>query len=145
MSYPNFAKFPTTCLLCLFFLARGSLSCPRTCRERATGLAGQQTAHNVQADWVLKREYLSIHEVSQEKDAKGDPAYEAIVFVSWDPKTQEYACLWLDSTGGGACPCRESRTERDREIQFLSCSRCRRPTQFATPSFMTVEQIRGSG
>jgi hypothetical protein len=64
-------------------------------------IAGQQTTHNVQADWVLKREYLRIHEVSQEKDAKGDPAYEAIVFVGWDAKTQEYACLWLDSTSGG--------------------------------------------
>ena len=50
---------------------------------------------------MLKREYLRLHEISREKDARGDPAYEAIVFVSWDPKTQEYICLWLDSTAGG--------------------------------------------
>jgi hypothetical protein len=56
-------------------------------------IAGKQTTHDVQVGWVLKREYLRLHEISREKDAKGDPAYEAIVFVSWDPKTQEYICL----------------------------------------------------
>jgi hypothetical protein len=64
-------------------------------------IGGKQTTHDVQAEWVLKREYLRLHEVSREKDAKGDLAYEAIIFVSWDPKTQEYICLWLDSTAGG--------------------------------------------
>jgi hypothetical protein len=64
-------------------------------------IAGKQTTHDVEADWVLKQEYLRLHEVSREKDAKGDPAYEAIVFVAWDDKAQEYACLWLDSTAGG--------------------------------------------
>jgi hypothetical protein len=42
---------------------------------------------------------LRLHEVSREKDPKGDPAYEAIVFIGWDP--QEYICPWLDSTAGG--------------------------------------------
>lgn len=65
-------------------------------------IAGKQTTHDVTARWVLKREYLQIHEVSHEKDAKGEPAYEAIVLVSWDPKTNQYACLWMDSTAGGA-------------------------------------------
>jgi hypothetical protein len=27
--------------------------------------------------------------------------YEAIVFIGWDQSTGQYACLWLDSTGGG--------------------------------------------
>jgi hypothetical protein len=61
----------------------------------------KQTTHDVQADWVLRREYMRIHEVSREKDAKGEPAYEAIVFISWDAKTQDYTCEWLDSTAGG--------------------------------------------
>ena len=63
-------------------------------------IAGQPTTHDIQAEWVLKREYLRIHEVSREKDAKGAPAYEAIVFIGRDSKTQEYRCLWLDATGG---------------------------------------------
>jgi hypothetical protein len=64
-------------------------------------IAGKTTTHDVQAEWVLNREYLRLHEVSREKDAAGRPSYEAIVFISWDEKAQEYACLWLDSTGGG--------------------------------------------
>ena len=64
-------------------------------------IAGKQTTHEVQAEWVLNREYLRLHEVSREKDARGGPSYEAIVFIGWDAKAQEYACLWLDSTGGG--------------------------------------------
>jgi hypothetical protein len=65
-------------------------------------IAGKQTTHDVEAAWMLRREYLKIHEVSREKDAKGEPAYEAIVLVSWDPKANQYACLWMDSTAGGA-------------------------------------------
>ena len=64
-------------------------------------IAGKQTTHDVQAAWVLRREYLQIHEVSREKNANGEPAYEAIILVSWDPKANQYACLWMDSTAGG--------------------------------------------
>ncbi len=63
---------------------------------------GKQTTHDVDADWVLKHEYLRLHEVSREKDAKGGPAYEAIIFLSWGAKKGEYSCLWLDNTAGGA-------------------------------------------
>ena len=65
-------------------------------------IAGKQTTHDVQARWVLRHEYLELHEVSREKDGHGEPAYEAIILVSWDPKIHQYACLWLDSTAGGA-------------------------------------------
>lgn len=115
MSYPKLPKLLAACFLCLCFsLAAVSLAqqpatnAPLELLDHLAGqwvlqgtIAGKQTTHNVQADWVLKHEYLRLHEVSQEKDPKGDPAYEAIVFVSWDPKTQQYACLWLDSTAGG--------------------------------------------
>jgi hypothetical protein len=115
MSYPKLSNLLATCFLCLFFLVGGAClaqepatNSPLELLDHLAGqwvlqgtIAGKQTAHEVQAEWVLKREYLRLHEVSREKDAKGDPAYEAIVFVSWDPKTQEYTCLWLDSTAGG--------------------------------------------
>jgi hypothetical protein len=61
----------------------------------------KETTHDVKAEWVLNREYVQIHEVSQEKNEKGAPAYEAIIFVQWDPKKSEYSCFWLDSTEGG--------------------------------------------
>ena len=63
-------------------------------------IGGRDTTHDVQASWVLKREYLRLHEVSREKDAGGVPAYEAIVFIGWDDRARQYTCLWLDSTAG---------------------------------------------
>ena len=115
MSYLKSSALQGTRFLCLLFLVVGACHAQgpamNSTLELLDHLAGQwvlqgtiggkQTTHDVRVDWVLKREYLRLHEVSREKDAKGDPAYEAIVFVSWEPTTQEYACLWLDSTAGG--------------------------------------------
>ncbi len=64
-------------------------------------LGSKQTTHDVDAEWILKREYLRLHEVSREKDANGAPAYEAFIFFEWDPKAGQYNCLWLDNTEGG--------------------------------------------
>jgi len=64
-------------------------------------IGGKQTTHDVEAAWVLNHGYLRLHEVSREKDSSGKPLYEAMVFMNWDPKAQQYACLWLDSTGPG--------------------------------------------
>ena len=65
-------------------------------------IGGKQTTHDVEARWILRHEYLELHETSREKEANGEFAYEAIVLVSWDPRANQYACLWLDSTSGGA-------------------------------------------
>jgi hypothetical protein len=62
-------------------------------------IAKQQTTHDIEARWVLNKEYVQIHETSREKDATGKPQYEALVLVVWEPKAGEYACLWLDTTG----------------------------------------------
>ena len=64
-------------------------------------IAEGQTTHDVTAEWVLGHQYVRLAEVSREKDARGRPAYEAIVFIGADPDGDGYACLWLDSTGGG--------------------------------------------
>lgn len=62
---------------------------------------GKQTTHDVDAEWVLNHGYVRIHEVSRERDAKGAPAYEANVFISFDEKAGEYTALWLDTTSNG--------------------------------------------
>ena len=64
-------------------------------------LGGVPSTHDIEAEWVLKREYLRLHEVSRQKDAGGGPGYEAIVIIGWDPKKNDYACAWLDNTAGG--------------------------------------------
>jgi hypothetical protein len=64
-------------------------------------IAGHETTHDIESEWVLNHEYLRLHETSREKNAQGQPAYEAIVFIEWEGSASEYKCLWLDSTGSG--------------------------------------------
>ena len=65
-------------------------------------IARQATTHDVTFDWLLGREYVQMHEVSRERAANGTPAYEAVVLFGRDPRSGEYACLWLDNTGASA-------------------------------------------
>jgi len=67
-------------------------------------IAGQQTTHDVEAAFVLNGEYIQLHEVSREKDAKGRPQYDAIVLFAVDTITGEHAALWLDNTASALFP-----------------------------------------
>src|ERR1700689_381517 len=83
-------------------------------------IAGRETTHDIESEWLLNHEYLRIHETSREKKPKAHPAYEAIIFIEWDQSSSEYKCLWLDSTGGGALSTPIARGKRDGdEIAFL--------------------------
>ncbi|MFY9805293.1 MAG: hypothetical protein WA211_03685 [Candidatus Acidiferrales bacterium] len=63
-------------------------------------IAGQETTHDVTAEWVLEHHYLLIHEVSRQKNAKGEAQYEASIYLAWNEPTKDYACVWLDVYGG---------------------------------------------
>jgi hypothetical protein len=63
-------------------------------------IAGKETTHDLTNDWVLNHQYFRIHEVSREKNAQGNPAYEAMVILGWDPPTSRYFAIWLDVWGG---------------------------------------------
>jgi hypothetical protein len=63
-------------------------------------IAGQNTVHDVTAEWVLGHQYLRVHEISHEHDANGAAVYEAIIFIGWDQKSSTYSCVWLDVYGG---------------------------------------------
>ena len=65
-------------------------------------IARQSTTHDVEFEWMLGREYVKMHEVSRERGPNGAPAYEAVVLFGRDPRSGEYACLWLDNTGASA-------------------------------------------
>ncbi len=65
-------------------------------------IARHATTHDVTFDWILGREYVQMHEVSRERAANGTPAYEAVVLFGRDPRSGEYACLWLDNTAASA-------------------------------------------
>lgn len=63
-------------------------------------IEGQPTTHDVTGEWVLGHHYLHVREVSREKTPEGAPAYEADVYIGWDPAAREYAAVWLDVFGG---------------------------------------------
>jgi len=83
-------------------------------------IAGHETTHDIESEWVLNHEYLQLHETSRGKNAQGQPAYEAIVFIEWDKSSNEYKCLWLDSTSGGglSAPIAQGKRGND-EITFF--------------------------
>jgi hypothetical protein len=63
-------------------------------------IAGKPVTHSVKVQWVLAHQYIQIRETSRSRTAHGTPDYDAIVTIGWDPDLKQYACLWLDSTGG---------------------------------------------
>jgi hypothetical protein len=63
-------------------------------------IAGQEITHDLEISWILEHQYIQIKEISREKDPDGTAVYEALVIIGWDPKLENYACLWLDVTGG---------------------------------------------
>ena len=63
-------------------------------------IAGKKTTHDVSAEWVLNHQFVLVREVSREKDAKGQPEYQANVYLGWDEKAAEHLCIWLDVWGG---------------------------------------------
>jgi hypothetical protein len=119
-------------ILALFFMTSFSASAQEPTHkdpllDRLTGswilqgtIAGRETTHDVDSEWVLNHGYLRLHETSREKNVKGEPAYEAMVFIAWDESSNEYRCLWLDSTAGGglSAPIAQGKRGND-EITFL--------------------------
>ena len=64
------------------------------------GSVGKQAVmHDLDAEWVLQHHYLRFHEISRQKNAKGEPEYEATVFIAWNEKSKKYSCVWLDVYG----------------------------------------------
>ncbi len=61
-------------------------------------IAGQETIHDIDAKRVLNGQYVQLTEVSREKDGKGNPRYEAVVYLCWQEAKKQYFCLWLDNT-----------------------------------------------
>jgi hypothetical protein len=94
------------CLVLVSGVAKGQAStAPEALLDRMTGrwvmtgtIGKKPTTHDVDVDWVLKREYIRIHEVSRDKDAGGENSYEAWIYVVWDTRNSEYAVMWLDNT-----------------------------------------------
>jgi len=84
------------------------LTSPDSLLNRLTGkwilngtIDGQKTIHDIDVQRVLNGQYIQLKEVSREKDQKGNPLYEAIVYICWEDSKKQYSCLWLDNTSNG--------------------------------------------
>ena len=84
------------------------LTSPDSLLNRLTGkwilngiIDGQKTIHDIDVHRVLNGQYIQLKEVSREKDQKGNPLYEAIVYICWEDSKKQYSCLWLDNTSNG--------------------------------------------
>jgi hypothetical protein len=90
------------------------------------GTVGKQpTTHDFDAEWVLQHHYLRFREVSRDKNNKGEPQYEATVFIGWNEKPPQYACVWLDVYGGlavesiGIATPKENEKDKGNELAFV--------------------------
>lgn len=84
------------------------------------GTVGKQAVtHEFDAEWVLQHHYLRFHEVSREKNEKGEPQYEATVFIGWNEKAKQYACVWLDVYGGATSESIGLATPKENELAFV--------------------------
>ena len=82
-------------------------------------IAGQDTTHDVNAEWVLEHHYLVIHEVSRQLNAKGQPQYQATIYIGWNEVTKDYACVWLDVFGGLASESIGVASPKENELPFI--------------------------
>ena len=84
------------------------------------GTVGKKpTTHDLEAEWVLQHHYLRFHEVSRDKNEKGEPQYEAIVFIGWNEKTKQYGCAWMDVYGGLTTESIGLAAAKDNELAFV--------------------------
>ncbi len=76
-------------------------------------LGGKPATHDVEAHWILNREYVEFHERSRDQRGDGTPSYEAMLLFSWASTTNEFMCLFLDNmAGGGLSPGGVARGKR---------------------------------
>jgi hypothetical protein len=84
------------------------------------GTVGKQpTTHDFDAEWVIQHHYLRFREVSRERNDKGEPQYEATVFIGWNEKTKQYACVWLDVYGGLTTESIGRATPKENQLAFV--------------------------
>ena len=84
------------------------------------GTVGKKSvAHDLDAEWVLQHHYLRFREVSRDKNEKGEPQYEATVFIGWNEKTRKYGCAWMDVYGGLTTESIGLAAAKDNELAFV--------------------------
>lgn len=77
-------------------------------------IQGRITENVVKAEWVLNHQFFRI----QMRDVENPPAYEATVFIGWDPTQERYVVHWLDVFGGRSSQTLGYGTRNGNTIKF---------------------------
>ena len=77
-------------------------------------MQGRITENVVKAEWVLNHQFFRI----QMRDIENPPAYEATVFIGWDPGQERYVVHWLDVFGGRSSQTLGYGTRNGNTIKF---------------------------
>ena len=76
---------------------------------------GEVVRNTLEASWVLNHQFLQVHML----DTAKPPAYEALVLIGFDARTQEYVAHWTDSWGGEFAAVGRGRRQGDAvEFRF---------------------------
>ena len=77
-------------------------------------MQGRITENVVKAEWVLNHQFFRI----QMRDVENPPAYEATIFIGWDPMQERYVVHWLDVFGGRSSQTLGYGTRNGNTIKF---------------------------
>jgi hypothetical protein len=82
-------------------------------------IAGHKSTRDIEGEWVIQHHYLRLHEVSREKDAKGNPRYEAMEYLTTGPQQKQIQCVWLDVFAGAGLTTLGVADPKDNDIPFV--------------------------
>jgi hypothetical protein len=125
-------RVPALLLLCVALLLSGSIAAQAPAEwhddliDRLAGtwvmsgnVMGKDAHHEVQADWILKHQFLRIHEKTSASAPNGERAYEAFWFLGYDPDKKQYVMHLMDVYGGTYSETLGYGTRDGDQIRFL--------------------------
>jgi hypothetical protein len=125
-------RVPALLLLCVALLLSGSIAAQAPAEwhddliDRLAGtwvmsgnVMGKDAHHEVQADWILKHQFLRIHEKTSASAPNGERAYEAFWFLGYDPDKKQYVMHLIDVYGGTYSETLGYGTRDGDQIRFL--------------------------
>jgi Protein of unknown function (DUF1579) len=80
---------------------------------------GQNAHHDVQADWVLNRQFLRIQEKTASDAPTDERRYDAIWFLGYDAISERYVLHLMDTFGGRFSETLGYGTRDGNQIRFV--------------------------
>jgi len=82
-------------------------------------IVGREAHHEIDAEWVLNRQFLRIHENSAATAPASEKRYEAIWFLGYDTLSERYVLHLLDIFGGRYSETLGYGVRNGNEIRFV--------------------------